>query len=100
MTSPLPVSRSLPTPTSLNPTVSQPVTPNSTSVSSPSSISAMQPMKSPYQADQQVKFLHLQAEIESLLIQLQSLKQQKPEQQPLVENNVVEVKREPVGAGR
>jgi hypothetical protein len=99
MTSPPPMSGSLPTPTNLNLTISQAVTANPP-VSSPSSISSMQPMKSPYQADQQVKFLHLQAEIESLLIQLQSLKQHKPEQEPLVENNVVEVKREPVGAGR
>ena len=34
-------------------------------------------VKCPYQADQQVKFLHLQAEIESLLLQVQSLKQQR-----------------------
>jgi len=32
--------------------------------------------KVPYQAAQQVKFLHLEAEIESLLQQLQTLKQQ------------------------
>ncbi|MEG4529005.1 hypothetical protein [Microcoleus sp. D2_18a_D3] len=32
-------------------------------------------VKCPYQADQQVKFLHLQAEIESLLLEVQSLKQ-------------------------
>lgn len=30
-----------------------------------------------YQADQQVKYLHLQAEVEVLLQQLQTLKQQK-----------------------
>jgi hypothetical protein len=34
-------------------------------------------MKSTYQADQQVKYLHLQAEVESLLQQLQILKQQR-----------------------
>ena len=33
--------------------------------------------ENPYQADQQVKYLHLQAEVESLLQQLQILKQQK-----------------------
>ncbi len=33
--------------------------------------------KPPYQVDQQVKFLHLEAEVESLLQQLQSLKQQR-----------------------
>jgi hypothetical protein len=31
----------------------------------------------PYQADQQVKFLHLQAEIDSLLLEVQTLKQQR-----------------------
>lgn len=30
-----------------------------------------------YQADQQVKYLHLQAEVETLLLQLQALKQQR-----------------------
>lgn len=34
-------------------------------------------MKSQYQLDQQVKFLHLQAEADSLLQQLQTLKQQR-----------------------
>lgn len=34
-------------------------------------------VKSPYQADHQVKFLHLQAEIESLLLQVQTLKQRR-----------------------
>lgn len=33
--------------------------------------------KSLYQSDQQVKYLHLQAEVESLLQQLQTLKQQR-----------------------
>ncbi|MBW4575538.1 MAG: hypothetical protein KME08_09680 [Aphanothece sp. CMT-3BRIN-NPC111] len=37
----------------------------------------MQLTKSLYQTDQQAKFLHLQAEVESLLQQLQTLKQQK-----------------------
>jgi len=32
-------------------------------------------MNSIYQADQQVKFLHLQAEVETLLLELQTLKQ-------------------------
>lgn len=31
----------------------------------------------PYQADQQVKFLHLEAEVDFLLQQMQSLKQQR-----------------------
>lgn len=33
--------------------------------------------KPPYQVDQQVKFLHLEAEVEYLLQQLQNLKQQR-----------------------
>ncbi|MGL5084022.1 MAG: hypothetical protein ACRC8A_21255 [Microcoleaceae cyanobacterium] len=32
--------------------------------------------KSPYTVDQQVKFLHLQAEVDTLLMQLQSLQRQ------------------------
>lgn len=34
-------------------------------------------VKCPYKADQQVKFLHLQAEVESLLLELQTIKQQR-----------------------
>jgi hypothetical protein len=37
----------------------------------------MKLMKSIYQADQQVKYLHLQAEVETLLQQLQTLKKQR-----------------------
>ena len=33
--------------------------------------------KCPYRAEEQVKFLHLQAEVESLLVQLQTIKQQR-----------------------
>jgi hypothetical protein len=33
--------------------------------------------KSPYQVDQQVKFLHLEAEVETLLQQLQTIQQQR-----------------------
>lgn len=36
-------------------------------------------MKSVYSVDQQVKFLHLQAEVETLLLRLQTLKQQRSE---------------------
>lgn len=42
----------------------------------------MQSVLSVYQADQQVKLLHLQAEIESLLLQLQALKRQRQEEFP------------------
>ena len=42
----------------------------------------MKLMKSLYQADQQVKYLHLQAEVEFLLQQLQILKQQKQSSSP------------------
>ena len=34
-------------------------------------------IKSPYSVDQQVKFLHLQAEVDTLLLQLQTIKQQR-----------------------
>lgn len=37
----------------------------------------LEAMKTQYQLDQQVKFLHLQAETESLLQQLQAIKQQR-----------------------
>ena len=49
----------------------------SSSVRSTSFARKVDSVKCPYQADQQVKFLHLQAEIESLLLQVQSLKQQR-----------------------
>jgi hypothetical protein len=47
------------------------------SASSTSEVIRQKSMKSLYQADQQEKFLHLQAETEALLTQLQTLKQQK-----------------------
>lgn len=43
----------------------------------PSSSKAEVMMKSVYSVDQQVKFLHLQAEVETLLLRLQTLKQQR-----------------------
>ncbi|MCT7950161.1 hypothetical protein NG798_10220 [Ancylothrix sp. C2] len=46
-------------------------------------------MKSPLPADQQVKYLHLQAEIDTLLLELQTLKHKRQE-----------TDRQPVGAGR
>ncbi|WP_445249789.1 hypothetical protein [Microcoleus sp. OTE_8_concoct_300] len=49
----------------------------SSSVRSTSFACKVDSVKCPYQADQQVKFLHLQAEIDSLLLQVQSLKQQR-----------------------
>ena len=54
---------------------SQSVRNRSTAVTS--SPRLMELMKSTYQTDQQVKYLHLQAEVESLLQQLQILKQQR-----------------------
>jgi hypothetical protein len=36
-------------------------------------------MKNLYSADQQVKFLHLHAEVETLLLELQTIKQQRQE---------------------
>jgi len=49
----------------------------SSSVRSSSVARKVESAKCPYRADQQVKFLHLQAEVESLLLQLQTLKQQR-----------------------
>ncbi|MFB2834683.1 hypothetical protein [Floridanema evergladense] len=42
----------------------------------------MEKMKSVYQADQQLKLLNLQAEVESLLQQLQNIKQQRLTEDP------------------
>ena len=49
----------------------------SSSILSTSFARKVDSVKCPYQADQQVKFLHLQAEIDSLLLKVQSLKQQR-----------------------
>jgi hypothetical protein len=50
---------------------------NDVSASSTGNTRIMQLTKSLYQVDQQEKFLHLQEEVESLLQQLQTLKQQR-----------------------
>ena len=47
------------------------------SVASTNRTQLIESMKRMYQADQQVKYLHLQAEVETLLLQLQALKQQR-----------------------
>lgn len=47
------------------------------SVASTNRTHLIESMKRMYQADQQVKYLHLQAEVETLLLQLQALKQQR-----------------------
>ena len=47
------------------------------SVTLANQVRLMQTMKSVYQADQQIKLLNLQAEVDSLLEQLQNLKQQR-----------------------
>ena len=47
------------------------------SVALANQVGPMRSMKSVYQADQQIKLLHLEADIESLLQQLQYLKQQR-----------------------
>lgn len=63
------------------------------SVALANQVRLMKSMKSVYQADQQAKLLNLQADVESLLLQLKSIKQQQPtpEQELLVsyekENN-------------
>ncbi len=61
---------------------SQRLVANSATVSNVSATSTQRPSlneskKFPYKAAQQVKFLYLEAEIESLLQQLQTLKQQR-----------------------
>lgn len=48
-----------------------------TSTTSATTTRVMEMMKSLYQADQQAKFLNLQAEVDSLLEQLQTIKQQR-----------------------
>lgn len=52
---------------------------NAPTASPATTTTVMHCMKSPYNADQQVKFLNLQAEIDTLLLQLQTLKQQRQE---------------------
>lgn len=47
------------------------------SVTLTNQVRLMEKMKSVYQADQQLKLLNLQAEVETLLQQLQNLKQQR-----------------------
>jgi hypothetical protein len=46
----------------------------------------LESMKACYRADQQAKFLHLQAEADSLLQQLQAIKQQRQETVQLLPN--------------
>jgi hypothetical protein len=45
--------------------------------SSSSSVAVLEGVKLPYQVDHQVELLHLRAEVEALLQQLQSVKQQR-----------------------
>ncbi|MFB2919396.1 MULTISPECIES: hypothetical protein [Aerosakkonema] len=47
------------------------------SVALANQVKLMQSMKSVYQADQQIKLLNLQADVENLLQQLQNIKQQR-----------------------
>lgn len=55
--------------------------------SSPSKPLEIKAMKNLYSADQQVKFLHLHAEVETLLLQLQTLKKQRQDPQLSQESN-------------
>lgn len=61
-------------PSSLSPSQ---VVSDSQPMSASTHLSSLHESKVPYQAAQKVKFLHLEAEIESLLQQLQTLKQQR-----------------------
>ncbi len=57
---------------------SQVLTPIRSTVSdSTSSVAVLENVKLPYQVDHQVELLHLRAEVEALLQQLQTLKQQR-----------------------
>ncbi len=57
---------------------SQVLTPiRSTASDSTSSMAVLENVKLPYQVDHQVELLHLRAEVEALLQQLQTLKQQR-----------------------
>ncbi|WP_407658307.1 hypothetical protein [Lusitaniella coriacea] len=49
--------------------------------------SQMTKLAKSYQADQQLKYLHLQAEVEVLLQQLQSLKQKRSEAELVAQGN-------------
>jgi hypothetical protein len=53
------------------------------SVTLTNQVRLMEKMKSVYQADQQLKLLNLQAEVETLLQQLQNLKQQRSTEEDL-----------------
>ena len=66
-----------PSSTASSPSLDAPTSRTSTCVlSKPLAIDGM---KNLYSADQQVKFLHLHAEVETLLLELQTLKQQRQE---------------------
>ncbi|HEY9625232.1 MAG TPA: hypothetical protein V6C78_33225 [Crinalium sp.] len=57
---------------------SQVLTPiRSTASDSTSTVAVLENVKLPYQVDHQVELLHLRAEVEALLQQLQTLKQQR-----------------------
>jgi hypothetical protein len=55
--------------------------------SSSSSVAVLESVKLPYQVDHQVELLHLRAEVEALLQQLQSLKQQRLVSTPTTSDN-------------
>ncbi len=59
-----------------------------TNSSSTSESAQLGQLKCPYNVDQQVKYLHLQAEIETLLLQLQTLKQNNATTLILEESNL------------
>lgn len=67
-------SSTLSRPENLDATVKQASRPADSSISRPLQLGLI---KCPYNVDQQVKLLHLQAEVDTLLLQLQTLKQQR-----------------------
>lgn len=77
-------------PTLSNPSVSNSVNKISANSDFSNGVTAnpqMTKLAQSYQADQQLKYLHLQAEVEVLLQQLQSLKQRRSEAEPVAQGN-------------
>ncbi|HIK26973.1 MAG: hypothetical protein N3E45_07795 [Oscillatoriaceae bacterium SKW80] len=62
---------------------------NSSTVTNSAMVANIQSLKCLYQAPQQVKLLHLHAEIESLLLHLQALKRQRLENRPTAESGTL-----------
>lgn len=64
---------------------------NYSTVTNSAMVANIQSLKCLYQAPQQVKLLHLHAEIESLLLHLQALKRQRLENKHIAKNGTATV---------